>query len=74
MREILADAAAFFPDFVQRRGDGGRFRIVGEILEDAAGQITDAGEQGSAFRKTFAGIIGAAFKITNALEMATSCQ
>ena len=58
VREILADAAPFFPDFVQGRGDGGRFGIVGEILEDAAGQVAHGGEERSSFAKTFTRVIG----------------
>src|ERR1700677_1621628 len=39
MRKILADAASFFQNLLQRRGDGRGFNIVFEISENTAGEV-----------------------------------
>src|ERR1043166_3336336 len=58
MREILADATAFFPDLLERRGNRGGRGVVDEILEDAPGQVAPAIEQRRFGGKTLARVIG----------------
>src|SRR5437773_5423594 len=57
MREVLADAAAFLHDDLQRRRDGGGDGVVFEVVEYAAVQVQRAYEEGCVFRKARAPVV-----------------
>src|SRR5437867_8888695 len=57
MREVLADAAAFLHDDLQRRRDGGGDGVVFEVVEYAAVQVQRAYEEWCVFRKARAPVV-----------------
>src|SRR6185369_12515667 len=57
MRKILANTAPLFEHLRERRGDGGRSRIVFEIGKDSSSQVERPNEQRHTCTETFTRII-----------------